>query len=464
MRTVRAALALTAALLAAPATGAGAASRFFIRGGGNGHGIGMSQYGTEGYAEHGKSHEWILAHYYRGTSLGRVDPRQTVRVLLRTGSAGFSGATRAAGRKLNPSATYAVRVLPNGWIGVFSPAGKQVARGVAPLSVSGPGPLEVAGLGAYRGSLEFTPDGSGGVDTVEAVALDDYVRGVIADEIPASWSPQALETQAVAARTYAITTDVGGGVYDLYRDTRSQMYGGVSAETPATDAAVAATGGQVVTYHGHPVVTYFFSSSGGHTENIENVWPGTTPEPWLRGVTDPYDGAAGDPYHRWSYELTPAAAGAKLRGFLKGSLVGIRIVRTGVSPRVLAADVVGTRGTVRVTGIQLQHAFGLLTTYMRFTMVQSRTAPSARNLRAAMSVPGDATLIEVLGIPQDVVGSVFPAAPRAVVAVQERVGSHWTTIGHTVVGRHGGYALTLPGRGSYRVVYHGFDGPPVTVG
>ena len=91
--------------------------------------------------------------------------------------------------------------------------------------------------------------------TVDAVGLDDYVRGVIAAEMPSSWSPEALKTQAVAARTYAITTNVGGGFYDLYPDTRSQMYRGVSAETPATDAAVAATAGQVVTYNGTPAVT-----------------------------------------------------------------------------------------------------------------------------------------------------------------------------------------------------------------
>ena len=87
---------------------------------------------------------------------------------------------------------------------------------------------------------------------MEAVGLDDYVRGVISAEMPSGWSPQALDVQAVAARTYAITTDVSGSNFDLYPDTRSQMYRGVAAETPSTDAAVAATRGQVVTYAGRP--------------------------------------------------------------------------------------------------------------------------------------------------------------------------------------------------------------------
>src|SRR5260221_12980877 len=79
------------ALPALAVGGARAASVFIIRGGGNGHGIGMSQYGAYGYAQHGKSYQWILAHYFRGTSLGTVSATRTVRVLLQTGGASFSG-------------------------------------------------------------------------------------------------------------------------------------------------------------------------------------------------------------------------------------------------------------------------------------------------------------------------------------------------------------------------------------
>src|SRR6202451_285118 len=276
-------VAFATSTLLAPAM-ARAASTFFIRGGGDGHGIGMSQYGAYGYALHGKSYQSILAHYYQGTKLGQTDPGQVVRVLLQPGTAAFAGATKAAGTALDPSDTYSVKLLANGKLGVDNAAGKLIAKGAAPLVASGSGPLSVAGLGSYRGDLEFRPDGSGGVQTVNALGLDDYVSGVISEEMPSSWSTQALEAQAVAARTYAITTDVDGNGFDLYPDTRSQMYGGVSAETPSTNAAVAATSGQIVTYDGQPAVTYFFASSGGHTESIQNVWAGATPEPWLVGV------------------------------------------------------------------------------------------------------------------------------------------------------------------------------------
>ena len=147
------------------------------------------------------------------------------------------------------------------------------------------------------------------------------------------------------------------------------MYGGVSAETAATDAAVAATSGQVVTYDGRPAVTYFFASSGGHTESIQNVWTGATPEPWLTGVPDPYDAAGGDPYHAWGSQMSLGTARRKL-----GSLVRGHPDRNRRHPAWrLAADpeaqVVGSRGTVAVTGAQLQGSFGLLTTDATFTTI-----------------------------------------------------------------------------------------------
>jgi stage II sporulation protein D len=367
-RAITAALACLA--LAIPAS-AGAASSFVIGGGGYGHGIGMSQYGAYGYALHGKGYKFILHHYYRGTTLGQTDPNQIVRVLLSTGPASFSGAAAAAGKQIDPSTTYSVRPNADGSLTVLNPAGKKVATGPAPLVATGPGPLAVAGLGSYRGSLEFRPDGAGGVQTVDALALDDYVRGVISEEMPSTWSPEALKTQAVAARTYAITTSVGGNGFDLYPDTRSQMYGGVGAETSATDAAVAATRGQIVEYAGNPVVTYFSSSSGGHTASIEDVWPGSTPEPWLRGVVDPYDGAGGNPNHRWGATMSLAAAAAKLGSLVKGSFLGIKVTNTGSSDHVVAAEVVGTRGSTAVSGSQLQQIFGLQTTYAWFTTIKS---------------------------------------------------------------------------------------------
>jgi stage II sporulation protein D len=430
---------LAAVLVLAGSTAAAhAASTFYIRGGGDGHGIGMSQYGAYGYALHGADYKAILAHYYQGTALATTNPGQTVRVLLATGRASFSGASSVSGSatRLTPAATYTVKAA-GAKLTITTSAGKPVGTFAAPLTVAAPGPLTVPGLGSYRGSLQFSP-AAGGVQTVDAVGLDDYVRGVVAAEMPSSWATAALEAQAVAARTYAITTTVGGSGYDLYSDTRSQMYAGVKAETPSTNAAVAATGGQIVTYGGKPAVTYFFASSGGYTESIQNVWSGATPEPWLRGVPDPYDNAGQDPYHSWGSQMSLTAAARRLGRLVKGSLVGIAVTRHGVSPRVVQAQVVGTRGTSTATGSQLQSIFGLDDTWATFTTI---------------------TTIDPQGT---LSGTVFPAPAGGSVTIQSQTGGAWRTVSTARLAASGAYsARVAPGR--YRIVDGALDGPVVTV-
>lgn len=497
-----------AAAAAAGTSSALAAGSFVIQGGGYGHGIGMSQYGAYGYAQAGYDYRYILTHYFQGTSLGQTDPAQTVRVLLGTGrTASFSGAASAGGKKLHSDQTYKVKLQRDGSLLLVDGAGHKVARVQAPFVATGAGPLDVPGLGMYRGALEFRPDGSGGVQTVNALGLDDYVRGVIAVEMPSSWPAQALEAQAVAARTYAITTSVAGNGYTLYPDTRSQMYGGVGAETAATDAAVAATSGQIVTYNGSAVTTYFFSSSGGHTENVENVWAGAAAAPWLRGVSDPYDSAGGqNPYYRWTDTLSVSAAARKLRGLVRGSLIGVRVVRHGASPRILQADVVGSAGTVQVDGYQLQSAFGLLSTYASFTTITSlsgrgslhQSRKGARSRRggrtggtpkgtpsgggglgsgasssaaASGAASGGAGILGLMrelhalsaAAAPAIHGFVFPGHAGDEVQVQQRTASGWATVTQTSLDANGAYSVGLAAHGSYRVVYRGLAGPAVGV-
>jgi stage II sporulation protein D len=197
---------------------------------------------------------------------------------------------------------------------------------------------------------------------VERVPLERYVRGVVAAEMPSSWPLPALEAQAIASRTYALTSDAGGSRFDVYSDTRSQVYLGVAAQTARTDAAVAATAGQIVTYAGRPATTYFFASSGGMTESIQNAWPGSTPEPWLVGVGDPYEAASS----HWRLTMSFATAAARLRGLVHGAFRGIEVVRRGVSPRVLSALVLGSRGSTQTSGPELATRLGLPSTWNYF--------------------------------------------------------------------------------------------------
>ncbi len=204
---------------------------------------------------------------------------------------------------------------------------------------------------------------------VVRVPLERYVRGVVAAEMPASWPLAALEAQAIASRTYALTAHAGGSRFDVYSDTRSQVYKGASAETSQTNAAIAATAGQIVTYAGQPAITYFFASSGGHTEDVQYAFEGSEPEPWLQGVSDPYETTTS----HWKYTVSSATAAARLSGLFKGSLRGIEVLRRGSSPRILLASVLGTRGDAHVTGAELEYRLGLPSTWAYFSLRSGST-------------------------------------------------------------------------------------------
>lgn len=462
MSSVRPAALLTALCLLATAAPADAASRLVVRGGGFGHGVGLSQYGAMGFAKAGKTYREILGHYYTDTQLGRLDSQPTVRVLLQSGrrSVTFTGAVQAGDRRLKPTSRY--RATPfAGRVAIRSASGRKLRTVDAPLRIVGANgtPVTLVGgahSGPYRGALEVRPAALGGLDVINAVGLEDYVRGVVALESPSSWPPEALKSQAVAARTYAITTNKPGAGFDQYPDTRSQVYGGVAAERPTTDAAVAATSGEVVTYAGKPVVTYFFSTSGGRTENVEFGFPGGEPKPWLKSVDDPYDDVS--PRHRWGplrYSMTQASR--KLRGLVKGKLKDIKIVQRGVSPRIVRAEIVGTRGVTPVTGPQLRTRFGLYDTWASFTFI----ATKAKKQPPAESPPAQAasTLRRAA-----ITGRVGGVKRGTKLLVERRNGAGtWTTEVRTHVGKGGRYNAQVNRTGVYRVRVGGIDGPAVRV-
>jgi SpoIID/LytB domain protein len=284
-KTLAAAVAGLLVLLAAGAR----ASTLVITGSGEGHGVGMSQYGALGFAKHGWSYQQILAHYYTGTTLGHAPPNTIVRVLV--------------GAK------------------------------------------------------------------VRKISLERYVRGVMSAEMPSDWPLPALEAQAIASRTYALTAHAGGSRFDVYSDTRSQVYLGVAAETAATNAAVGATAGQIVLYAGRPATTYFFASSGGMTENIENAFLGSPPQPWLRGVGDPYNTG---PAFNWKIAIGFTAAAARLRGLVKGAFRGIEVLKRGVSPRIVSAEVLGSAGATALSGSELAERLGLTATWAYFGVQNGR--------------------------------------------------------------------------------------------
>lgn len=217
----------------------------------------------------------------------------------------------------------------------------------------------------YRGMMKLIPSTWGtGVTVVNVVPMELYIQGVVPREIVPTWKIDAVKAQAVAARTYAVYHKNGfrSAGYDVTDDTRSQVYGGVSAETEATNRAVRETAGEVVTYGGKPIDALFHSSGGGYTENSENVWGSMVP--YLRGVKEEY---TGNPWTK-TVSLDSFARSMGIGKLKSISLSKLKIGSShkakdrGISGRVKTIDVKGKKGMKTITGEKMQGMYGLSST------------------------------------------------------------------------------------------------------
>jgi stage II sporulation protein D len=454
---MRRTLLLTALItfLAVPAA-ADAAVKHVIRGAGFGHGIGMSQYGAYGYALEGAKYPGILAHYYKGTSLSTA-PSRPVRVLLQPIDPYIRvrGATSVGGRSIKPGTMYVAKRGASGIV-VTTTSGKRVARfgslvkfrSEDPMRLMGPA-LNSVTSGLYRGNIEVRVDG-GGVTAINEIDMDSYLRGVVAGEMPSTWPLEALKVQAVAARTYALATRKTDGAFDQYPDTRSQVYRGVTGESVRSDAAVSDTAGRIVTYGGVPAVTYYFSTSGGHTENVEFSFVGALSKPWLVGVPDPYDTQS--PYHRWDVTFSAARLDRALGA--PGAFKRLKVLQRGVSPRVVLAQVVGTRGSRTVTGPQVRSALGLRDTWFTDYRVAS-SASRTRSARPASWGPRPPR--------RTLAGSMQPAPRKRMLRLERRHDGRFRSVIRVHTSRAGRYSVALSRAGVYRVRYGAVTGPVVRV-
>ncbi|MFO8099016.1 MAG: SpoIID/LytB domain-containing protein, partial [Salinibacter sp.] len=149
----------------------------------------------------------------------------------------------------------------------------------------------------YRGGLRVSLDSTDGLLLVNHVPLEDYVASVVASEYGLEDDPGA-KAMAVVARTYGLfATRKFGPDVDHADGTLSQVYEGTDRITTRARRATESTRGQVLTHDGRPIQAVYFSSSGGHTANNEDVWDADDPLPYLRGRSDPYDDES--PHHRW---------------------------------------------------------------------------------------------------------------------------------------------------------------------
>jgi SpoIID/LytB domain protein len=354
---------------------------------GYGHGVGMSQAGAEGRALAGQTATTILAHYYKGTTIGAAS-NSTVRVLVLSGWAatsasplrlyGLSGSWTIDGITTVFPASAQARLTPT----VVSPTSTTwrltvlASDGVTRLYDKASGTslrMRPASSGAvlrlyskpsaydrYRGVLHILASASAPtVRVVNEVPLEAYLRGVVPAEMSSSAPAEALKAQAIASRSYAVRRlHPSTGSYDIYDDTRSQVYHGVLAELAATNSAIGATAGQVLKSGSVVANAMYHSTGGGATESNQNVWTSSTgaivdsPISYLQGSSDRApDGSAYDKLGSYATWHTATYTLAQLQAFFAadsrtnvGAVVALDLRNVGVS-REISVTLIGATGT-----------------------------------------------------------------------------------------------------------------------
>ena len=357
---------------------------------GLGHGVGMSQYGARGRALAGQDAPTILAHYYQGAALAPIDPATRIRVLLQSNWTatpirpvviygrvtpwsidGVAGTFPADARlRLLPPAT-----TGSAWRLLIEAADATgLFDGAAPVDFAVRGSTDASRLqlwskpthyDQYRGNLRVIVRSTAQVTIVNDVTLEQYLPGVVPVEMPTTWPAAALQAQSIAARSYAASRlRPNVSYFDVRDDSSSQIYRGVLAEKPSTNAAVAATASTVLVSGTAVATALFHSTGGGATESNENVYTTATgrrtarPVGYLRGSDDrkpdgtPFD--AGAPHATWTtWTYTRAQLSAWFAADARtnvGALFALDLRDRGVSGRLVSVTLIGAAGSRTVSG------------------------------------------------------------------------------------------------------------------
>ena len=176
-------------------------------------------------------------------------------------------------------------------------------------------------------------------------------------------------------------------------------------------------------------------------------------------MEDPYDDLS--PKHRWTFRFTTRQIQAKLKGYVRGRFLGVKVKRRGVSPRVVDATVRGSKGNVPIKGATLRTKLGLWDTWMYYTRVRTSAAGSARSSRVARLVHRHGLRISTRRLV--LTGSFTPRPARSLVRIQRRSGERWVTVRTARLDARGSFRAELRRVGTYRALAQGIAGPSVQV-
>jgi len=205
---------------------------------------------------------------------------------------------------------------------------------------------------------------------INKLNIEDYLKGVVPSEMPESFNLESLKAQAVASRTYVLSRIKDKNIYDVTSTPDTQAYLGMDKETEKTNRAVDETQDEVIIYNGKIIEAVYHSTSGGYTENNENVWY-SVPYPYLRGVESPYEEKS--PHYEWSKSFTNYKVQRLIKKYTFdnnlldiGEVLSFEVVKRGVSPRVVEIKIVGMYGDLILNGTTFQTIFGLKSAWFDF--------------------------------------------------------------------------------------------------
>lgn len=378
----------------------GSGALFLVSGHGYGHGVGMGQWGAQGYAKQGYTYDAVLDAYYPGTTLGQTNAT-SIRVLLASGK-----------KTLTISSKKPITIEDGDGIDHTLPAGSTTLTPALKLAVDGgssqaldppltflPASGSMLTLGhRYRGRI-LVDNPSKKLRAINVLGLQQYLYGVVPVEMPSTWLPAALQAQAVAARSYALANRKAAAPFDVYADWRSQAYLGVSGETPAGKLAVDETAGEVLLYDGNVADTLFSSSTGGRTQSAADAF-GAPGRPYLVSVPDPYDTIS--PYHDWG----PVPVTGKTLGSAVGAVGRVvdATVKRNSSRRVKTLKITslsrGSQLTATTGGAAIASALSLRSTW--FSVGVLSLQPPSSNPPVASG-----TKVTLTGLVRGVQGAVI---------------------------------------------------------
>ena len=199
---------------------------------------------------------------------------------------------------------------------------------------------------------------------INILGIEKYLSSVVGSEMPAKWPLEALKAQAIASRTYALKQK-GNPIYDIDSTQKNQVYNGLESRTYKTVRAVRSTRSLVLTYKNKLINALFHSSSGGMTENSQDVWKNEYP--YLSSVRD-FD--RNNPKLQWKKKFS---SGELQKLFPEiGGIKKIEILNITNTGRVKNVKIFGKYGSDQISGVDIRKRMNLKSTFMRFKFIEDK--------------------------------------------------------------------------------------------